>query len=183
MQLTDDLWIQDINIAIERSLLFTNLDLSQYGLFGNSFNTKDVFDIFTHHVLKDICQDIIAALTLGTATYLYKDTSYSVRESGSLPFTPDMVRAVSRLEKLIPRVIPAQLITKPYDVREFYKRFHQRAADAVEVIERLNAKRYRNAFKPFNLNKIIDYLDKRGLKYLSTDYFQQENSKLLAGNK
>jgi hypothetical protein len=183
MRITDNVWFQDVHTSIERSILPVSLDLHQYDLLDTSFNNKDVFDILTHHVLKDICEEIVCGLQQGIKSFLYINKSYRVCNSDYILNTPDRVRAVSRLEKLILRVVPAVVITKPYSEQKYYEKLNNNEAEVVSEFERLQHKQYKNAFKTFNFNKIIKYLDSRGLKYLSTDYFQQANKKLLAANK
>lgn len=184
MHITEDLWIQDIHTTIERTWLFANIELHKYELTEKSYNNKDVFDIITHHVLKDICDEIIYGLKNGTKCVLYLDTNFNLRQSEYLPYQADVKRLVERMERLIPRLVPAYKIVKPYPLYyDFINKFKNKEAEAVDEIEKIKAKFDKNAFKPFNLNKVIKYLDQRGLKYLSTDYFQQENNKLLAANK
>jgi len=183
MQLTHDLYIHDIHIAIERCMMPISLNLHEYDLLDKSFNNKDVFDIITHHVLKDLCEEIICGLQNGSKSVLYLNTKFKVKDSEHILNTRDRVRAVKRLEKLIPRIIPAKLITRPYPYYKFVELYEENSIDVVSEIELIRSKHFKNAFKSFNLNKIIKYLDQRGLKYLSTDYFQQENKKLLAANK
>jgi len=178
-----NIWFQDLNVQFERAMLPLALDRHEYHLLDKTFNNKDVFDIFTHHILKDACEEIVACVQLGHKYVLYHDTSWDLRDSKHLPYSADMLRAIGRLEKLIPRILPAYIIIRSYDMYEFLDKIDQREVDAMEEVEKLKAKVDRNAFKSFNLNKIIKYLDQRGLKYLSSDYFLQANSKLLAANK
>lgn len=182
MQLNNT-WIQDIHVLFERAMLPTKLDQHKYHLLDKPFSNKNVFDIFTHHVLIDACADIVACVQLGHKYVLFQDTSWDIKNSVMLPYSADIIRAIQRLEKLIPRILPAYIIQQPYPLCIFANKYEQQSAEAVEIIEHLNANIDRNAFRSFNLNKIIKYLDQRGLKYLSTDYFQQANSKLLAANK
>jgi hypothetical protein len=183
MQLTHDLYLQDIHIAIERCIMPVALDLHEFGLLDKSFSNKDVFDILTHHVLKDICEEIICGIQNGSKSVLYINTKFDLSKSEYILNTRDRKRAVERLEKLIPRVIPGHVVKRPYNVHRFAFEYEKRSASAYSEIENIRQKMFKNAFKSFNLNKIIKYLDQRGLKYLSTEYFQQENKKLLAANK
>lgn len=184
MRIKDNFWIQDIHTTIERCWLSINIDLHNYHLEGKSYNHKDVFDLITHHVLKDICDEIICGIQNGTKCVLYLNTKFDLRKSEYIKYGADTVRVVERLEKLISRIIPAYIIERPYPLYyDFITKYKEKEAEAVEEIEKIELKFSRNAFKPFNLNKVIKYLDKRGLKYLSSEYFQQANNKLLAANK
>lgn len=183
MQITDDIYLLDIYVSIERCILPVSIDLHTYELFDKTYNNKDVFDILTHHVLKDIYEEIVAALRLGKIVILYNNTSFNIKESEYIINTPDRIRAINRLVKLILRLVPASVITRPYNIYQFAQEFQDRNALAVLNIEEIIQKRFKNAFRSFNLNRTINYLENRGLKYLSTDYFQQINNKLLAANK
>ena len=182
MQL-ENIWLQDLHTEFERAVFNLAMDRCEYHLLDKNFNNKDVFDIFTHHILKDSCEEIVASIQMGHKYVLFQDTSWDLKKSDYLMYTADVLKAVKRLENLIPRILPAHIIKRPYSLHEFVDRYEQQCAEAVEEMEKLKAKIDRNAFKPFNLNKIIKYLDQRGLKYMSSDYFQQANSKFLAPNK
>ena len=178
-----NIWLQDLHVEFERAVLPLALDRHEYHLLDKNYNNKDVFDLFTHHILHSACEEILACVQLGHKYVLYHDTSWELKKSDYLGYTADVQKAVKRLENLIPRILPAYIIEQPYDMYEFLDKLDAQEVEVVEKMEKLKAKIDRNAFKSFNLNKIIKYLDQRGLKFLSSDYFQQANSKLLAANK
>lgn len=180
----NNIWIQDIHTAIEKCWLWAHMDIKKYDLLDKKYNHKDVFDIITHHVVSEICSEIISGIEMGYKTVLYLNTSYDLKKSEYIGYGQDTKRVVDRLENIIIQNIPAYVIKRPYPLYyDFSDKYKNREVDVVEEIEKIQQKINKNAFKPFNLNKLIKYLDKRGLKYLSSDYFQQVNNKLLAANK
>jgi hypothetical protein len=184
MNIIPGIWIQDIHTTIEKTWVPIHLALNEYDLIDKSYNHKDVFDIMTHFIVKEICDEAIAGLQSGIKTVLYLNTQYNLRTSSIIEYGADTQKAITRLENLIPKLIPAYVIKKPYPLYyDFIIKYNGREIDAVHEIEKISLKFEKYAFKPFNLNKLIKYLDKRGLKYLSSDYFQQVNNKLLAANK
>jgi len=184
MQITDNIWIQDIHTTIEKMWVIAHYDIMRYNLLDKKYSHKDVFDIITHHVLLDLCSEILCCVQLGNKTILYLNTKFDLRSSQYIGFSQDTKKVVQRLEKLIPSIIPAYVIERPYPLYwDFITKYNNREAETVEEIEKIQEKFNKNAFKPCNLNKAIQYLDKRGLKYLSSDYFKQVNNKLLVINK
>lgn len=185
MHITDNIWVQDIHTAIERCWFNIHVDLHKYNLIDKTYNNKDVFDIITHHVVLDICEESVACLRNGGKLVLYLNTKFKLKSSEIIPYSSDCSKMISRLEKLIPKLIPAYIIKRPYVLYGdgFVQKYSNREVEAVEEVDKLQHKIDRNTFKPFNLNKIINYLEQRNLKYLSTQYFQQVSNKLLAANK
>lgn len=170
----------DVFYEIDGVFAATYRDMNLYGMTSKkevNFETKDSFDIFTHHVLLHLCNTVIGEIRKGNKVIFIMSDKY--RWHWDKPLYDN----ITRVSKLVLRVLPVPHIRTNLSLVEFEQAIADRDVDVVTAYEKVYNKMQKNTFKPFNLNKLIKYLDNRGLKYLSSKYFQQVNSKLLAANK
>lgn len=170
----------DLYHEIDLALPNVNSDLVKYHLYNvseNLYRNKDVFDILTHHVFTHLIDKIHFEITKGNKVI------FLICERCRQPNKDELYHAITRVAKLARRVLPVHCVDLNISIDEFVAALADCDVCAVGQIEKIERKIERNTFKSFNLNKMIKYLDNRGLRYLSTEYFKHLNSKLLAANK
>jgi hypothetical protein len=154
--------------------------LNLYGMTSTKeaqFDTKDSFDIFTHHVFLHLCNIVIGEVRKGNKVI------FLLTDNNRWDWQPALYKNITKVSKLVIKLLPVSHIRTELSLMEFEQAYIDGDVKTVTDLDRVVNKMQKNTFKPFTLNKLIDYLDKRGLKYLSSKYFQQVNSKLLAANK
>lgn len=166
------------NTVVQKASVRTDRDLLMYNLLGKkdqAYESKDAFDIFTHYVFLNLCNECVEALQNGNKGIIV------FCNGDELENAP---KAFDRVKRLVKQLLPAYSVESDYNnLHDFADDLDLRDVYACSKIEEVNAKIESNQYKQFNLNKLIKYLEKRGMKYLSSVYFQQVNSKLLAANK
>lgn len=174
----DNIEFMDLYYEVDGAISAANRDVITYHLHQKDYNDKDNFDILLHHSLLNVINKIIKINRAGTKVVLLLCTNTRWVYKGS------METALKRVVKIITQMLPVHNITTDLGCSEFlYALTIDHDAKVLAQVDKVRRKIERNAFKHFNLNKLIKYLDKRGMKYLSATYFQHLNSKLLAVNK
>ena len=168
----------DLYFEIECVIGSVYTDLHIYGMHSErdyNFKTKDAFDLLVHRAFLSLCNTIIDINKAGRKV-IFVLIDHESTDS-------DHHHSIMRVAQLAVKVLPVLHIATTLSLVEFEQAIMDRDVSVLTDYERVVHKMNKSTFKPFNLNKLIKYLDKRGLRYLSSKYFQQVNSKLLAANK